>query len=162
MNAAGIVRPGHVLSFEEILIRLAVGAALGIAIGVERQWRQSAAGIQTSSLVCVGATLYSTIGPALGIDDYRIVAGLVTGVGFLAGGVILKEGMNVRGLNTAATIWATAAVGALCGVGLLEEATIAAMVIISLNLFFLPLANAIDRRVGARIKSLRHKDDKED
>jgi putative Mg2+ transporter-C (MgtC) family protein len=148
------MRPGHVLSFEEILIRLALGALLGIAIGAERQWRQSAAGIQTSSLVCVGATLYATIGPALGIDDYRIVAGLVTGVGFLAGGVILKEGMNVRGLNTAATIWATAAVGALCGVGLLAEAIIAALVIISLNLFFLPLADWIDRHVAASIKSL--------
>ena len=156
------MRPIHALSFEEILLRLALGALLGIAIGVERQWRQSAAGIQTSSLVCVGATLYSTIAPALGIEDIRILAGLVTGVGFLAGGVILKEGMNVRGLNTAATIWATAAVGALCGVGLLEEASIATMVIISLNLFFLPLADWIDRRVAARIKSLGHGDTKHD
>ncbi len=144
------MRPAHVLTFEEIIIRLAVGALLGVCIGLERQWRGRSAGIQTSSLVCTGATLYATIGPALGSDDFRIIAGIVSGCGFLAGGVILKEGLNVSGLNTAATIWATAAIGALAGVGLLYEAAIAAAVIIVLNVFFLPLVDWIDNKVIAK------------
>jgi putative Mg2+ transporter-C (MgtC) family protein len=144
------MRPAHVLTLEEILIRLAVGALLGVCIGIERQWRGAAAGIQTSSLVCTGATLYSTIGPALGSDDIRIIAGIVTGCGFLAGGVILREGLNVSGLNTAATIWATAAIGALCGAGLLYEGAIAAVAIVAINTVFLPLINWMDKQVMAR------------
>ena len=149
----------HGLAMEVILVRLLVGALLGIAIGTERQWRGHPAGIQTSSLVCFGAALYSLIEPMLGAaNDYRIVAAIVTGVGFLAGGVILKEGMSVSGLNTAATIWATAAVGALTGVGLLREAAIAAFVIIGLNLFFLPFTNWIDVQARSRSRAFRNTD----
>jgi putative Mg2+ transporter-C (MgtC) family protein len=141
----------HGLSMSAILLRLLIAAVLGIAIGTERQWRHHPAGIQTSSLVCFGAALYSLITPALGAaNDYRIVASIVTGVGFLAGGVILKEGFSVTGLNTAATIWSTAAVGALAGVGLLEEAAIAAFTIIALNLFFFPFTKWVDARANAR------------
>ena len=144
------MRPSHLLSLEEILIRLAVGALLGVFIGTERQWRGAAAGIQTSSLVCTGSTLYATIGPALGSNDIRIIAGIVTGCGFLAGGVILREGLNVSGLNTAATIWATAAIGALCGAGLLYEGAIATVAIVALNTLFLPLINWMDKKVMTR------------
>jgi putative Mg2+ transporter-C (MgtC) family protein len=76
----------------------------------------------------------------------RVVAAVVQGVGFLAGGVILKEGLNVTGLNTAATVWSTAAVGALSGVGLLREASLGALTILLLNLVFLPWVDALDRR----------------
>ena len=89
----------------------------------------------------------------------RIVAAVVQGIGFLAGGVIIKEGMNVRGLNTAATVWATAAVGALAGVGLVREAGIGALSIVILNFSFLPIAGAIDRRLARYIE--KHKSPEE-
>ena len=143
----------HALHFHDVLVRLAVGSSLGVLIGFERQWRHRAAGVQTSGLVATGATLYCLVAPAAGEaagDPMRVVAAVVQGVGFLAGGVILKEGLNVSGLNTAATLWATAAIGALAGVGLLREAAIGALVILTLNLVFLPLVEAINRTVEAK------------
>jgi putative Mg2+ transporter-C (MgtC) family protein len=139
MNAAPI---GHIAFFE----RLAVALVLGLAIGFERQWRQRTAGLHTSTIVAVGAALFTAI-PELagGAESFRVVAAVVSGVGFLAGGVILREGFNVRGLITAATLWATAAVGALAGTGFEVQATVGAAVIVLANLFCLPLANAISR-----------------
>lgn len=130
-------------------LRLAVGTIAGLAIGLERQIRHRAAGLQTSSLVTVGATLYATIAPSFGADsNLQVIANVVTGVGFLAGGVILKDGMSVSGLNTAATLWSGAAIGALAGIGLFNEAALGAVVIIGLNFFMGPLANFIDRDVA--------------
>jgi len=135
------------LTFGMFLTRLAVAALLGIAIGFEREWRQRAAGLHTSSLVSIGAALFALLDGELGSGDTtRIVAGVVTGVGFIAGGVIFRTGVSVTGLNTAATIWATAAVGALAGFGLWPGAIAGAVVIILLNLLLQPLANAIDAR----------------
>ncbi len=138
----------HVLL--QFLGRLGVAALLGIAIGFERQWRQRAAGLHTSSLVAIGAALFALLDVTLKAGDTtRIVAGVVTGVGFIAGGVILRTGLNITGLNTAATIWATAAVGALAGFGYWLEATAGALTVILLNLLLAPLAAAIDARSGA-------------
>jgi putative Mg2+ transporter-C (MgtC) family protein len=126
--------------------RLAVATALGLAIGLERQWRQRTAGLHTSTLVAVGAALFAAVPALLGSTDLmRVVGQIVTGVGFLAGGVILREGFNVRGLITAATLWATAAVGALAGCGLEFQATVGAAVIVTVNLVCLPLAGLISR-----------------
>ncbi|HZV80128.1 MAG TPA: MgtC/SapB family protein [Candidatus Binatus sp.] len=130
--------------------RLLFGAALGVGIGLERQWRQSlSGGLQTCALVAAGATLYTIITPLIGGnggDPARIAGQVVTGIGFLAGGVILREGMNVRGLNTAATIWATAAVGCLAGLGLYVEAVAGAAAIAGLNWFLSPLVDYLNRR----------------
>ncbi len=135
----------------EFVSRLGVAAILGIAIGFERQWRQRATGLHTSTLVAVGAALFALLDGIIGAGDTtRIVAGVVTGVGFIAGGVILRSGVNITGLNTAATIWATSAMGALAGFGLWLEAAIGAGVIIFLNLLLQPLADAIDARTKAR------------
>ncbi len=139
----------HALAFKTIITRLAVGAFLGVLIGFERQWRGRPAGVQTTGLVATGSALFCVAAPALGEssgDPMRVVAAVVQGVGFLAGGVILKEGLNVTGLNTAATVWSTAAVGALSGVGLLREASVGALTILLLNLVFLPWVDALDRR----------------
>ncbi len=142
-------RPFHHISDVEMAVRLLVGVLLGFIIGFERQWRHRAAGLQTSGLVATGSALFALIGPSLtGQPDARIVANIVTGVGFLAGGVILKEGMSVSGLNTAATMWATAAIGALAGLGLFSEAFLGALVILALNFAATPLVKAIDRRSG--------------
>jgi putative Mg2+ transporter-C (MgtC) family protein len=127
--------------------RLAIATALGLAIGIERQWRQRTAGLHTMTLVAVGAALFCAL-PALGgkvSDPWRIAAQVVTGVGFLAGGVILRQGLDVRGLTTAATLWATAAVGALVGSGFELQGAVGAGVVVAVNAFCQPLASAISR-----------------
>ncbi|HVN69422.1 MAG TPA: MgtC/SapB family protein [Candidatus Binatia bacterium] len=135
----------------QFLTRLGVAALLGIAIGFERQWRQRSAGLHTSSLVSIGAALFALLDEMLNAGDTsRIVAGVVTGVGFIAGGVILRTGANITGLNTAATMWATAAVGALAGFGFWTQAAAGAVAVIAMNLLLQPLANAIDARAGRR------------
>jgi putative Mg2+ transporter-C (MgtC) family protein len=139
------------VSVSAFLTRLAVAALLGIAIGFERQWRQRAAGLHTSTLVSIGAALFALLDGVLGAGDTtRIVAGVVTGVGFIAGGVILRSGAGISGLNTAATIWSTAAVGALAGFGFWQEALAGAVAIVFLNLTLQPLANAIDARTSSK------------
>jgi putative Mg2+ transporter-C (MgtC) family protein len=131
----------------DFLSHLAVAAILGIAIGFERQWRQRAAGLHTSSLVSTGSALFALLDASIGSGDTtRIVAGIVTGVGFIAGGSILRSGLTVSGLNTAATMWATAAVGALAGFGLWWQAVAGAVTIIVMNLVLQRLAAAIDNR----------------
>jgi putative Mg2+ transporter-C (MgtC) family protein len=140
----------------EFLSRLAIAAGLGVAIGFERQWRQRSAGLHTSSLVSVGAALFALLDTALGSGDTtRIVAGVVTGVGFIAGGVILRSGLNITGLNTAATMWSTAAVGALSGFGLWFFAVAGAVTIIVLNLVLQPLVNAINVRARQELAGER-------
>ena len=129
------------------ILRLFIGAALGFLIGLERELRHRAAGLQTSALVAAASTLYAAIAPTFGVNDLRIIANVVTGVGFLAGGVILKDGANVRGLNTAATIWASAAVGSLAGIGLIKEAAAGAGVILILNAGMGPLVDWIDKNI---------------
>jgi putative Mg2+ transporter-C (MgtC) family protein len=138
------------VTISAFLARLGVAALLGIAIGFERQWRQRATGLHTSSLVATGAALFALLDEVLGAGDTtRIVAGVVTGVGFIAGGVIFKSGISVVGLNTASTIWATAAVGAIAGFGYFREAAAGAAAIIVLNLVLQPLATWINTRTGA-------------
>lgn len=135
------------ITLAQFLTRLGMAALLGILIGFERQWRQRSAGLHTSSLVAIGAALFALLDTVLGQSDTtRIVAGVVTGVGFIAGGVILKSGATITGLNTAATMWATAAVGALAGFGLWWASSAAAVAIIAVNLVLQPVADAIDVR----------------
>jgi putative Mg2+ transporter-C (MgtC) family protein len=125
--------------------RLAIATALGLIIGFERQWRQRTAGLHTATLVALGSALFTMLPALLGSNDLRVAGQIVTGVGFLAGGVILRDGFNVRGLITAATLWATAAVGVLVGAGFLLEAIVGAAVITLTNLFCVPLARMISR-----------------
>lgn len=109
----------------EFALRLGVAFGLGAAIGLERQLRHSNAGLRTNTLVSLGAAGYVLLSESLTAsqgDPSRVVGQIVTGIGFLGGGVILKEGVNVRGLNTAATIWCSAAVGALTAAGLFVQA----------------------------------------
>jgi putative Mg2+ transporter-C (MgtC) family protein len=138
------------VTIEAFLARLGVAAILGIAIGFERQWRHRSVGLHTSSLVSVGSALFALLDYTLHAgDSTRIIAGVVTGVGFIAGGVILRSGLSVVGLNTAATVWATAAIGALAGFAFYAEAAAGAVTIILVNLVLQPLADAIDARMQA-------------
>jgi len=116
-----------------------IGAAVffGIAIGFERQMTGHLAGIQTNALVCLGASIFhltTFLYPQS--DPTRVAAQIVTGVGFLGSGIIFKEGLNVKGINTAATIWCTAAVGILAGAGNILEAALASCVVIVTNIIF--------------------------
>ena len=97
----------------EFTLRLLVAFSLGTAIGLERQFRQRMAGLRTNALVATGAALFVSIATLTPHNENptQIAAYIVSGVGFLAGAVIFKENMSVVGLNTAATLWATAAVG---------------------------------------------------
>ncbi|NAW51091.1 MgtC/SapB family protein [Elizabethkingia argentiflava] len=130
-------------------IRLSAALLFGVAIGIERQWRQKSAGLRTNTLVSLGAVTYILISVSLTGntgDPSRIAAQIVTGIGFLGAGVIMKDGLSVQGLNTAATIWCSAAVGSLSGLGLFVEA---AMVTASIMLTHIVL-----RPVGQKLNLL--------
>jgi len=126
------------------LFNISMAALLGGAIGFERQWNQGMAGLRTNTLVAFGSACFVTIGVHMGSD--RVAAQLVSGIGFLGAGVILHEGPTIRGLNTAATLWCAAAVGALAGTGLRVEATYAAIGVVLLNLGLRRMQMAINQR----------------
>src|ERR1700737_5108362 len=98
--------------------RLGLALVLGSAIGFERQWHQKMAGLRTNALVALGSCGFVVFSAMVGQGDpTRIAAQIVTGIGFLGAGIILREGINVHGLNTAATLWCSAMVGTLAGAG---------------------------------------------
>jgi putative Mg2+ transporter-C (MgtC) family protein len=121
---------------------------LGVLIGVERQWRQRMAGLRTNALVAVGAALFASISLLMDarLNPTQVAAYIVSGTGFLAGAVIFKEGFSVRGLNTAATLWATAAVGTLCGSGFVTEAALGAAAVLASNVLLRPVVQRINRQ----------------
>ena len=128
-------------------LRLALAFILATAIGAERQFRQRSAGLRTNVLVAVGAASFVTLGLHLNgpAGASQIAAYVVSGIGFLGAGVIMKEGSHVWGLNTAATLWCSAAVGALCGVDLAAEAGVLTVAILAGNTLLRPLVNSINR-----------------
>ena len=127
--------------------RLALALLLGGIIGIERQWRQRAAGLRTNTLVCLGAAAFVDLGSTLpGPATTNIVAYVVSGVGFLGAGAIIKEGIGIRGLNTAATMWCSAAVGACAGSGSWLTSIYVTSLIMVINLAFRPLSRYIDKR----------------
>lgn len=125
---------------------------LGGAIGFERQIRQRTAGLRTNTLVAVGAAVFVSLGHRLNVihggsqGAVQIVAYVISGIGFLGAGAIMKEGANVTGLNTAATLWGSAAVGACSGAGLIGEAAVAALFVLASNTLLRPVVNRINRR----------------
>jgi putative Mg2+ transporter-C (MgtC) family protein len=137
----------NALEFVNSIASLALAFFLGMLIGSERQYRQRTAGLRTNVLVSVGAAAFVDLGMRLSGNSgaVQVVAYVVSGVGFLGAGVIMKEGMNVRGLNTAATLWSSAAVGAFSGADLLAEATLLTAFILAGNTFLRPLVNFINR-----------------
>jgi putative Mg2+ transporter-C (MgtC) family protein len=130
------------------ILALAVAFVLGTAIGFERQWRQRTAGLRTNVLVAVGAAAFADLGLRLTGDDgaVRIISYVVSGIGFLGAGVILKNDGGIRGLNTAATLWCSAAVGSFAGAGLLSEATTVTAFVLAGNTLLRPLVDWVNRR----------------
>src|SRR6202161_2919663 len=134
------------LSIAEFALRLGVGLGCGALIGIERQWQARRAGLRTNALVATGATLFVLYSVAANDSSpTRVASYVVSGVGFLGGGVILREGFNVRGLNTAATLWCSAAVGVMAASGHLVFTLIATGAVIAIHLFGRPLGRLIDR-----------------
>ena len=126
---------------------VAVAFVLATAIGAERQYRQRSAGLRTNVLVAVGAAAFVSIGSRLNGDAgaTQLSSYVVSGIGFLGAGVIMKDGSKVWGLNTAATLWCSAAVGVLSGIGLMAEALVVTIAVLAGNTLLRPLVNAINR-----------------
>ncbi|NIH95952.1 putative Mg2+ transporter-C (MgtC) family protein [Mycolicibacterium fluoranthenivorans] len=131
----------------DIALRIAAGAGLGAAIGLERQWRSKMAGLRTNALVSLGSALFVLMGAyAFGAGDpTRVAAQVASGIGFLGAGVIIKQGASISGLNTAATLWASAAVGTLVGAGMYGAAGIGTAAVIAANVLLRPVSRALDR-----------------
>src|SRR5437764_11707712 len=122
---------GPTLAWPHVLLRLVIAAGLGGAIGFERELRERQAGLRTHLVVCVGSALFTLVS-AYGFSDWgvrvdptRIAAQIVTGIGFLGAGAIIRQGLSVRGLTTAATLWLVAAIGMAAGAGYWDAALIA-------------------------------------
>ena len=130
------------LSWEESLLRVAVAAALGGAGGLERELREREAGFRTHMLVSVGSALFTLVsaygfrdflvhgGSVVRADPTRIAAQIVTGIGFLGAGAIIRQGLSVRGLTTAATLWVVAAIGIAAGAGYYSAAVITTLLVL--------------------------------
>lgn len=127
----------------EFLIRLGSALLMGVCVGLERQWRQRMAGARTNALVAAGAAAFVMCGFMVRDNsrgEGQIVSYVVSGIGFLGAGVIFKDAGSVRGLNTAATIWCSAAIGAISGLGNPLQALILTAAVLSTNIVLRPLA----------------------
>lgn len=135
------------MSLIDFCLRLGCALLCGAAIGVERQWRQRSAGLRTYTLVAIGSALFIVVGCV--VDDpsrTRIASYVVSGIGFLGAGVIMRSGLNVRGLNTAATIWCSSAIGVLSGFGFFAFAAIGTACVLGVNTLLRPLVSFINRQ----------------
>lgn len=143
-----VLRNINLVSLVDSSISLGAAFLFGGLIGLERQYRQRTAGLRTNILVALGAAIFVDIGNRLGGHDgaNHIVAYVVSGIGFLGAGVIMREDGNIRGLNTAATLWGSAAVGACAGADLILEAMLGCLFVLAANTLLRPVVNSINRK----------------
>lgn len=121
----------------ELILKVAISIFLGYLIGYEREHQGKAVGTRTVSLIALGSALFVIMSPTIfSGDNSRIVAQVVSGIGFLGAGIIFKDGNTVRGLTTAATIWCSASIGCLCGFGMYKEAVIGTVGVLFINTVF--------------------------
>ena len=142
------------LSDTEFAIRLLTAAVLGGILGLERELRQKSAGLRTNMLIAIGSAVFTLMSLDLaqgpGADPSRIAAQIVTGIGFLGAGAIMRHGGSVQGLTTAATVWVNAAVGVAAGGGEYHLAVIATAVTLLVLLVLEPLERVVQRRFGKK------------
>jgi len=133
--------------FLDTVVSLTAAFIFGTLVGAERQYRQRTAGLRTNVLVAVGAAAFVDLAMAITgpVEATRVISYVVSGVGFLGAGAIMREGMNVRGLNTAATLWCAAAIGACAGADMIAHAALVTLFVIAGNTLLRPLVNAINR-----------------
>jgi putative Mg2+ transporter-C (MgtC) family protein len=134
----------------DIVLRLLLAAGLGAAIGVEREYRQKPAGLRTNILIAVGSALFTIVSLSMGdqggtVD--RVAANIVTGIGFLGAGAIMRTGHDVHGVTTAATIWVNAGVGMAAGFGHFMTAALATVVTLIVLVVLAPIERYFERRV---------------
>jgi putative Mg2+ transporter-C (MgtC) family protein len=138
------------LSWSDFVLRLGAAVLAGALIGFERQRRSRGAGLRTNTLVAAGAAMFVLIAQmsahGSGVDPTRITSYVVSGVGFLGAGVIISDGVSVRGINTAATLWCAAAAGALSASGFIWQAGVATVAVLAINVLLRPLGRRIDRQ----------------
>lgn len=146
------------LSDTELIRRLLLAALLGGVLGFEREIRQKSAGLRTNILIAIGSALFTLmsyeLAEASGADPSRVAAQIVTGIGFLGAGAIMRTRSGVQGLTTAATVWVNAAVGVAAGGGEYHLAFIATAVTLIVLLVMQPIEAAVDRRFGRPGKRL--------
>ena len=135
-------------SLADTAISLSTAFFLGGLIGLERQYRQRTAGLRTNILVAIGAAIFVDAANRLAGHDgaVHVMAYVVSGIGFLGAGVIMREEGNVRGINTAATLWASGAIGACAGADLILEACIATLFVLAANTLLRPVVSFINRQ----------------
>ncbi len=138
----------NLISLFDTSISLLAAFVLGGLIGLERQYRQRTAGLRTNVLVSVGSAFFVDIANNLGGPQgaIHVIAYVVSGIGFLGAGVIMREGGNIRGLNTAATLWGSAAIGAAAGADLILEAAIGTGFVLFASTLLRPLVNRINKQ----------------
>ena len=135
----------------DVTWRLLLAAGLGAALGVEREYRQKPAGLRTNILIALGSALFTIVSALVGHEagnTDRISAQIVTGIGFLGGGAILRSGTTVLGMTTAATIWVNAAIGMAAGAGQFMLATVAAALTLVVLVVLPPIETYFERRAG--------------
>jgi uncharacterized membrane protein YhiD involved in acid resistance len=149
------------MTWLEFSARLGLALLLGGVIGLERQWRQRGAGLRTNALVSTGAAMFVLLSVMTPEDSSptRIAAQVVSGIGFLGGGVIFREGSSIRGLDTAATLWCATALGCLSGAGFLFQAFVGSLAILVSNILLRPLANRINSESEKNIKQSSNRAD---
>jgi putative Mg2+ transporter-C (MgtC) family protein len=139
----------------ELGLRLAIGLLLGAAIGFERELHRQPAGFRTHSLVALGAALFTIISgygfAGATVDPTRIAAQIVSGIGFIGAGTILQHRGSVRGLTTAASLWAVAAIGTAAGAGLLVMAAVGTVLILVVLAAFDRMEEFFRRRLDLRV-----------
>ncbi len=125
---------------------LLTALVLGMIVGLERQWRQRHTGLTTHALVALGAAAFTSLAILIeSVIDVRMGGQVVTGIGFLGAGLIMRDGLSVRGLSGAATVWATGAVGTLAGYGFLIEAAETTAFVLLINIALPRLGGLIER-----------------
>jgi putative Mg2+ transporter-C (MgtC) family protein len=132
--------------FLELLLAL----ALGTLVGLERQWHRRLLDLKTTALVSLGACLFMGVSASAAgyVDPVRMASQIVVGVGFIGGGLMWRQGPATRGVNTAATLWCSAAIGTLCGLGRLTEAALAAVLLVVANTVLRDLARRLNLNMG--------------
>ncbi len=138
-------------------VQMVVATLCGAVIGLERQARQRMAGVRTNALVALGAASFVIFAALFPGDSSptRVPAQIVSGIGFLGAGLIFRDGFTVHGLNTAATLWCSAAVGMMSGAGALPLAALLTLIVMTVNLGLRPLVNWLDRRAFSGSAPLR-------